>query len=370
MTPTASKTKITGRQLFIILVLTRLVPMTIAFPSIHKLAHIQHGWISVLAGTLLSVPLFLLVIKLGQTNPEQSVIEYVQRHLWSVAGKAVGVLLSIYFLVVAIQVVRAVADALAVAMMPRTPTAVLVVVITLVSAYASRHGIEVIARLGELIFLFSLISMVLIALLPYDAMRADRLFPLFPGEWHELIPPVVEYVSFYCQFTLVLLVIPHLEKPHQATSHTIWAMVAAAAVSVLVVVSLTVTLGTNATNSALPTLRLAQMIQLGKFVERTESVVLVLWTWIAAVKAAAFIWATSVALKRTFGLRTHQHLVFPVSALVAVFGTVFFGKSLSLQHYLEETWAPLSIATVLVVLIAGTLSYAAKRLSSVWRPDR
>ena len=189
-------TKITGRQLFAVLVLMRIVPITIMFPFVHQLTYIQHAWIAMVLSIVVSLPTVLVITKLGQAHPNRSIVQYAQDYLGTVIGQAVGALLIWYFLVVSAQVAREVADAFAVATMPKTPTVILVATLTLVSATAARHGIEVTARLGEAIFFFALMSTALIALLPYDAMRFDRLLPLFPGQWRDLIPPVAERCPF------------------------------------------------------------------------------------------------------------------------------------------------------------------------------
>jgi spore germination protein KB len=289
-------------------------------------------------------------------------VQYAQDYLGTVIGQAVGALLIWYFLVVSAQVAREVADAFAVATMPKTPTVILVATLTLVSATAARHGIEVTARLGEAIFFFALMSTALIALLPYDAMRFDRLLPLFPGQWRDLIPPVAESLSFHSQFILAALMIPHLDKPDKAGKYVAGPVAVIGLASVTVVVSLTVVLGPNALDSTLPTLRLTQMIALGEFIERTESIVMALWTWVAAVKLAAFIWAASVATRQVFGLESHKSLAYPFAALATVFSTVFFEERMTFREYLQEVWAPISTAIIVFIIGAVGLSYVVRRL--------
>ena len=355
-------TKITGRQLFAVLVLLRLVPITITFPAVHQLTYIQHAWIGMILAIALSLPAVFVITKLGQAHPNHSIVQYAQDYLGPVLGKAVGVLLIWYFLIVSAQVAREVADAFVVATMPKTPTVIFVAVLALVSATAARHGIEVTARLGEAILFFALVSTALIALLPYDAMRFDRLLPLFPGQLRDLIPPVAESLAFYSQFILAALIIPHLDKPNRAGTYIAWAVTVTGLTALTVAVSLTVVLGPNALDSTLPTLRLTQMIALGEFIERTESIVMVLWTWVAAVKLAAFIWAAAVATRQVFGLESHKSLAYPYAALATVFSTIFFEQRMTFREYLHDVWGPFSTAIVIFIISAVGLGYVFRRL--------
>lgn len=363
MTHAIEQTKITGRQLFAILVLMRLVPITIAFPFVHALVYIQHAWIVWIVGCLIAALPLLLLTKLGQASPSCSIIEYIECYLGPIVGKIMGALLTLYCFVVAVQVARALGDAFVTSTMPSTPTVVFVVALTLVSSYAARQGIEVIARLGEIVLVFALVSTAMIAVMPYDQMRFERFLPLFPGKISDFHAPLVDIESFYCQFIVLGLLVPHLDRPKKASYFTMWAVLVSGLVTLLVVASLTAVLGSNAINSALPTLRLAQMISLGEFIERIEPIVMLLWTWVTAVKLGAFVWATSVATKQVLGLQTHHHLVYPYGALAAVFSTVFFPGEIAFRRYLEQTWAPFSVAVVLVILATATLSYAIGRLT-------
>lgn len=355
-------TKITGRQLFAILVLMRIVPVTITFPFVHRLAYIQHAWIGMIVSIVASLPTVFVITKLGQAHPNRSIVQYAQDYLGVLIGKAVGVLLIWYFFIVSVQVAREVADAFVVATLPKTPTVIFVAILTLVSATAARHGIEVTARLGEAILFFALASTALIALLPYDAMRFDRLLPVFPGQWRDLIPPASESLAFHSQFILAALIIPHLDKPNKASTYIAWAVAIAGLAALTVSVSLTLVLGPNALDSALPTLRLTQMIALGELIERTESIVMVLWTWVAAVKLAAFIWATAVTTRQVLGLESHKSLVYPFAALATAFTIIFFEGRMAFREYLQEVWAPFSTAVVTLIITAVGLSYLVRRL--------
>lgn len=355
-------TKITGRQLFAILVLMRIVPITITFPTVHRLAHIQHAWIGVVVSLALCLPAVFIITKLAQAHPSRSIVQYAQDYLGALLGKTVGVLLIWYFLIVSAQVAREVADGFNVATMPKTPTVIFVAILALLSATAARHGIEVTARLGEATLFFALVSTALIALLPYDTMRFDRLLPLFPGQWHDLIPPVAESLAFYSQFILAALMIPHLDKPKRAGTYVARAVAVTGLAALTVSVSLTVVLGPNALDSTLPTLRLTQMIAFGEFIERTESIVMVLWAWVAAVKLAAFIWAAAVSTRQVFGLESHKSLAYPYAALATVFSTIFFEERMAFREYLHEVWAPFSTAIVILIISAVGLAYVVRRL--------
>ena len=74
-------TKITGRQLFAVLVLMRIVPITIMFPFVHQLTYIQHAWIAMVLSIVVSLPTVLVITKLGQAHPNRSIVQYAQDYL-------------------------------------------------------------------------------------------------------------------------------------------------------------------------------------------------------------------------------------------------------------------------------------------------
>jgi len=140
----------------------------------------------------------------------------------------------------------------------------------------------------------------------------------------------------------------------------IHSLLASSLVMLIVVVSLTIVLGPNAINCTLPTLMFAKIVSLGRFIERIDSVVLVLWMCIATVEFAMFTWADSIPLKQVFGLRTHTNLVLPLCGLMAAFSIAYCRQETVISDYLEKTRPLLTITVTLFVLGLLILSHLIK----------
>ena len=103
------------------------------------------------------------------------------------------------------------------------------------------------------------------------------------------------------------------------------------------------------------------MIALGEFMRADRINRMALWTWVAAVKLAAFIWAASVATRQVFGLESHKSLAYPFAALATVFSTVFFEERMTFRNTCRKCGTHLNCNNRVHHRCSG-LSYVVRRL--------
>jgi spore germination protein KB len=145
------KAKISASQLFILMVLFELgsallVPLAIRAK--------QEAWLAILFGMLGSFVLFLVYHKLYTYYPDLLPTEYMQKILGKVMGTVLAFVYILYFMYDASRVLRDFGEMLLTFAYPDTPLFIANALLILVIIYATRKGIEVIARSGELLFIF------------------------------------------------------------------------------------------------------------------------------------------------------------------------------------------------------------------------
>ncbi len=145
------KAKISASQLFILMVLFELgsallVPLAIRAK--------QDAWLAILLGMLGSFVLFLVYHKLYTYYPDLLPTEYMQKILGKVMGTVLAFVYILYFMYDAARVLRDFGEMLLTFAYPDTPLFIANALLMLVIIYTIRKGIEVIARSGELLFIF------------------------------------------------------------------------------------------------------------------------------------------------------------------------------------------------------------------------
>ncbi|MBU8757652.1 spore germination protein, partial [Priestia megaterium] len=145
------KAKISASQLFILMVLfelgsSLLVPIAIDVK--------QDAWLAILLGMAGSFVLFLVYYKLHSYYPDLLPTEYMQKIMGKWIGSVLAFIYILYFMYDAARVLRDFGEMLLTFAYPDTPLFIANTLLMLVIIYTIRKGIEVLARSGEVLFIF------------------------------------------------------------------------------------------------------------------------------------------------------------------------------------------------------------------------
>ena len=352
--------KVSGRQLMAVLVLSRVVPITVAFPMITELQVPQDAWIASLLGTLLSVPFGLLVVRLGLKFPDKTIIEYSELLLGKYLGKLVGLILVWYWISVVADVARELGEAYTIAIMPETPILVFMTVTAFLAANAARNGLEVVGRMGENGVWVVLFFLIVMFILPYDEMRFRNLAPVLARGVRPLAAPTGTVVSFFLQFIVLGMVLPYLNRPKDAARYSVYAVLASGILMTWLTVVLVAVFGPTVSGLAMPAFSLSRMISIADFLERIEAITMGAWTLSSEIKLALFLWASAVGLAQVFGISRFQSFVYPLGAIAVAFGILFFESNVDLQRFLQ--FKNLGVYSLIVTVGTTAVLYVAALL--------
>lgn len=113
----------------------------------------QDAWMSVLLGLAGGLLLFLIYYQLFKFYPDIPLTSYVQRITGKWIGRPLGLLYIVYFIYCATRVLRDFGELLTTTIYTNTPLIVINSLMILTIIYGIHKGFEVIARVGENVFL-------------------------------------------------------------------------------------------------------------------------------------------------------------------------------------------------------------------------
>jgi spore germination protein KB len=157
------KIKISSFQLFTLVYLFELgSAILVGIGSSVK----QDAWIVILIGLMSGLLMFLIYHRLFLYYPDLPLTSYVQKLTGKFIGQILGFIYIIYFIYDASRVLRDFGELLTTIIYTNTPLFIINILMILVSIYAIRKGLEVLARMGELyfmlVFLMSILGFLLV----------------------------------------------------------------------------------------------------------------------------------------------------------------------------------------------------------------
>ncbi|WP_438449030.1 GerAB/ArcD/ProY family transporter [Gorillibacterium sp. sgz5001074] len=278
----------------------------------------RDAWIAVIGGVILDVMLALAYAYMGVRFPKENFVQYSSTILGRGVGKVVGLCFPLFFLLACVLVMRSLGMIIHTAFLPKTPLPIITFSGFAVVAYAARKGIEVIGRIAEILGPIYFASAFVVSFMLMSSADIDRIRPLLEDGLEPIIRGSFYIVSFYGICIMMAMFIPICNRPENGFLAKFGGVTMGGfLVGVVVFFSIVVFGYKQAINKISPSLALLRTASVSHFLERFEMLWMLTAVGAAIMASAQLIWAFSVGLADTFGLKDYKPLILS-SALVAV----------------------------------------------------
>ena len=299
----------------------------------------RDAWLSVLGGWFFDIMLALVYAYMGIRFPGENFVQYSITILGKYLGRMVGILFPLFFLLVCTILLKGLSHLVSTAFLPTTPLDVILVSSYLVSALVGRKGIEVIARMTEILGPLYFLSIITLSFLVLPSFHIARLKPQFD----EGVTPFLVGSSLILVFLGVCIMmgmyIPLCNRPENGFLAKFSACsMGALVVGLVTVLSVGIFGVEDAQCMSSPSLQLAKMINFSNYFERVEMVWLLILVGSGIVASASLLWAFGEGVAQVAGLKTYQPLIYPGALISLVISIVSFPSSLQQTNFLHYTF--------------------------------
>ncbi|WP_416150856.1 GerAB/ArcD/ProY family transporter [Salipaludibacillus sp. HK11] len=325
------KVKLTPFQIFSLIILFELGSAIVFSIGVEAK---QDAWIAILLGMVGSILLFFVYYYLFKQFPDLTLIEYIKKILGKHLGWVVGFLYTVYFLYIAVRVLRDFEDLIVTAILPETPAFIVGLLMTLTIIYVVYHGIEVLARTGEFYFLiFLLIGLVVNFLyLVSGVIDIENILPFLGEGWKPILdasfPQILTFP--FGEIIVFTMLFPLLNNKKSALKVAIFGLVISGLLIAFSQMMNIAVLGVDIVErSSFPLLSSISKIQIGDFLERLDALAVISLIVGLFFKISIFTYAGVVGASILFKVKRYQTLLFPISMIV-------LGGSMSISESLAE----------------------------------
>jgi len=359
-----NKEKISGYQLFSLLLISRLVSASLLNPTFNLIKTPALSWVNEIIAGILAIALVGVIVYLGQKFPDKTIIGYAQILLGSVTGKILGVFLVLSFFLVAATDMRILGETLITTILPEIPILVFIITTLILVAWLSRSGLEANGRVAGFLMPMMIILLLLIGALACICSISDfsYLSPFFlPEGPRELILPTCSSLSSYAHFLVLGMIIPFVNVPSKSMPISIGSILMVAFLLTLQSLIVTAFFGPLMNTLTFPTFVLAQNITLGDFFERFEVMIAVLWNVSAGIKAALFLWAAAVGLAEILNLKRYDPLIYVLGALLVPISMLSYDGLMDVINVLTGSMIVFTISFVLFILLTLLIAFETRK---------
>lgn len=306
----------------------------------------RDAWLSVLAAWLLDILLAVVYAYMGIRFPGENPVQYSRTILGNTLGKLVGLLFILFFLVVGASLMRDLSIYVCTVFLPRTPNEVVLLSGYIIVAYIVRKGIEVTARMSEIIGPLILVSLIALFLLALPLSNFLRLKP----QLDQGIYPFLSGTPLILSYIGVCISMGWYSAICNRPENGFLAKFSAATMGVLVVcIVILFCIGSfgaaQAGNMVNPGLQLVRMIHISDYFERIEIIWLMIVIGAGIVTTVNAVWIFSLGIAQVAGLDTYKPLVYPAALISFLLSTLSFPDNTT---YLNFTFYSFPIIGIVV----------------------
>jgi spore germination protein KB len=320
---------------------------------------LQDAWMAILLGMAGGLVLFQIYYRLFSYYPDLPFTSYAQEITGKWIGKIIGFFYVIYYMYLAARILRDFGELLTTTIYTQTPQFIVTSLMMLTIVYAIYKGLEVLARVGELLFF-----------VVYIMAISGGLLMVFTGLIHlENLKPVLENglmpvlkttfgqtINFpFGEMIVFTMILPCLSEPKKARNICMFAMVLSGINITITSIIDIATLGVDSfIRSPFPLLSAIQKIQLLNFLERLDVLFMLYLTVGGFIKIGVFFYAAVVGTADLFKLKDQKKIIFPIGLLI------IFASGAIASNYSEDIKEGLEVVPIYLhwpfqIIIPGIL---------------
>ncbi len=331
--------RISERQLAFLITTVLISTVLFWMPPLGARAVEQDVWLTALISTIWVIPSLLVIIALAKRYPGLTLIEYLPLILGRPLGKILGALYAFWFLSVGAIVILELIHFLNITILPRTPLAVFTVTILALSFYALRGGLEVWARVNEILLPVVLAAMAAVIVLPFNHADFSRLLPIANHPPGQLIFSSFNSASWRGEVIMAAMFIPALARfRHTPRNLVISIFLASFILAAMEISAVAVFGGIPMGQKEIPFLSLVRMISISKTFDRLEELIVVVLILGTFFKICAFLYCSTLGAAQVFGFKKFQFLLLPLSVLMLALALNLFGGIPKLMDFFINVW--------------------------------
>lgn len=351
------KGKISSRQLAFLTVTLVIATADVFLPAFVAQEAGRDAWIAVIIGTVFSLVIVNLFLILGLRYPDKTIIQYSCDILGKPLGKFVGLILVYYYVLVGWSVTRELGELFLTAFNPESPIIVYSLLIIVVAAYAAGQGVEVIARVNEILLPAGLGILIFIAVTNLPQSDFKNFLPIMYGG---IVPPIrggILVLGWLVQPVVFLQILPFVSDKKTVRRNMNISVIVLGLALELGVLTIAV-FGPLTAKLLFPALEYVRFASLGYYIQNLDIIIMVVWVGGIFIKIVVFYYAAVLGISQLFGLKESKALISPVGALIICFSmstAKTLGELMHALHYVSPLFSSAMALVVPGILLAVSL---------------
>lgn len=324
----------------------------------------QNTWIVLIIGFLILLFMLFVYTSLNKIFPDKNLIEVNDVVYGKYFGKIMSILYIYYFWFVIAVNLRFITDFFTIYLFSKAWITVLIVPLAAVCIYTVRKGIEVIARVGFILSVLSIIVAIAITLLTIKDMDLSNFLPVILPPLNKFMQAVNLIISLsFGEIVVFLMYFPYVNDKKQVRKAAFLGVSNGVIYFLSIILRNIAVLGNIASMHVLPSYQVARLINLGEIITRMEVLIAVALLFNVFLKICIFYYATVLSIAQCLNLQSYKPIVIPVGIISLVLSITMLDSPTEMSQVAASTYdvyaVPFIIIFPIITLIIAKIKNAA-----------
>jgi spore germination protein KB len=286
------------------------------------------GWYMSIASTIVAFVGFALIVRLLKRFPNRGLPEIYELALGRVFGFIFSCILGVFFLFVVIQNLSEFQEVLDVYIFQNTPDWYTILIFVICLAVLSFLGLESIARTAKIFSFFIMTGFLSVLLLASENYNTSNLFPILGYGIEQTIKQSVIRSSAFGEIILLVVFAGSLQGTRYVKKAGFAALIISGIILTLSIISYILTFPFYiAAEVTSPMYELSQLIDYGRFLQRIESVFLLVWILATLISSTAIFYAFISIYCYIFRIKDKRPII--IAGCIIIFTGALFQANMS-----------------------------------------
>jgi len=355
--------KINNRQLTILAALVTIGDSIVVLPTIPAFEAKRDAWISAIIGLVVGLLVIWLITATSKLHPKLSLIQMNEK----IFGKWFGGLLSLIFLGYLLMSIsahlREMGDFNVSQVLPDTPIEAIHILLLLLVIVAVYLGLETFTRAGEIVFPWVLILFLLLILSLLNEIDMKKIMPILDNGWKPVLRGSLACIAYpFMELVVFLMIFPHVSKDGNINRSMLIGTTIGGLVLFLMITFTILVVGAEPSGLlSYPGYDLAKRISVGRFVERIEAFLALLWIITTFFKLSVYLYGFAQGLKQMFRLTDYKDLLLPTGMLLVGMSIVLAPNVAVYNNTTSKYWPFMNLTFSVFYPILLFIGYAIRQ---------
>lgn len=347
------KGKISALQMGILMYSTIMATAILSLPSITMKHAGRDMWISPFWGSIVGFALTYITYRAHKLYPGQNFIQYSELALGRILGRCCGLVLLFMHFHDTGFIIREYGEFIIGNFLSHTPVTLVMGCLVVVSAFAVRGGVEVIARCAQVFVPLFILLLLLLMLLLYPEYKPYNILPVMENGIGSSLRGSLPVQSWFSDFFMLSFLLPALSDRNKGVKWGLIAITGIAATMVLTNMAILMVFGDLTEDYNYPFMVASRYIGLADFVEHLESITMSVWVLVMFIKVCMYYYIFVLGAAQWLKLTDYRLLVFPVGIFIVVLGIWVTPNMQAMAHFFDSAGLmySLSVKALLPTLI-------------------